>query len=89
MAGFTIDEVGAANLFIMSRGRHFNQTEDRNVLVQVLREFARHGVRSGLQKSKELFRSSSDARGGCLMLSKGRQCDCFLCKIDAEISAIE
>ena len=85
---FTIDEVGAANLFILARGRGGpNQTEDRDVLVRLLREFAFHGVRLGLEKSKDVFCSSSDARGGCKMLSLGDACECFLCKVDNELAA--
>lgn len=66
---FTIDEVGAANLYILSRGRGGSiQEEDRTVLVRLLREFAMQGVLIGLKKSKDIFRQSEDASGGCKML---------------------
>lgn len=86
MPSFTIDEVGAANLFLLARGRGgVNEAEDRAALIALLREFGRQGVRVGLEKSKELFRESTDATGGCRMLSRGDGCKCFLCAVDAEL----
>ena len=86
MPSFTIDEVGAANLFLMARGRGGeNEPNDREALVMLLREFAAQGVRVGLEKSKDLFRKSSDSRGGCRMLLQGVDCKCFLCAVDAEL----
>jgi len=41
-----------------------------------------------LMYAKELFKVSTDARGGCKILSKGQQCRCFLCLLDAEIGAL-
>lgn len=85
---FTISEVGAANLFIMARGRSGStQLEDRDVLVNMLREFGYQGVVMGLNKAKELFRESTDAKGGCRVMSEGYACNCFLCKADRELEA--
>ena len=84
---FTIDEVGAANLFIAMRGRSGeSQQEDRDCLVRLLRVFAFQGVKAGLAKAKDLFRDSTDARGGCKMVSSGEKCRCFLCLADNEIA---
>lgn len=84
---WTIDEVGAANLFILSRGRHGDtEREDRDVLVSLLREFGMQGVLLGLEKSKALFRDSTDAKGGCKLLSQGEACRCFLCLVDNELA---
>ena len=88
--GFTVDEVGIANLFIMTRGRSGpTEIEDRNVLIAILREVALQGVMIGLRRSQEIFRESSDAKGGCKMLSSGEDCNCFLCKIDNQLSIKE
>ena len=48
-----------------------------------------YGIVVGLKKSKELFRSSMDTRGACMMLSKGNKCQCFLCLCDNEIATAE
>lgn len=85
--GFTIDEAGAANLFILSRGRGGDtQKEDRDVLIRLLREFAVQGVLIGLKRSKDIFRDSTDAQGRCKLLSQGEECKCFLCLVDKELS---
>jgi len=85
---FTIDETGAANLFIAARGRGgVQQIDDRNALAALLRQFAMQGVMAGLEKSKDLFGNSSDSNGECKMGSD-RHCDCFLCKIDEELLCI-
>lgn len=48
------------------------------------------GLAIGLTKSKELFQVSTDARGGCKMLSEAvgkiDKCRCFLCLCDDEIA---
>ena len=86
MLSFTIDEVVVANLFVRARGRSGeHEIEDRDALVLLLREFAMQGVRVGLKKSKELFRISTDAGGGCKMLCQGDDCKCFLCLVDNEL----
>ena len=85
---FTVDEVGAANLYVMTRGRSGDtQMEDRDALVNLLREFGCQGVLVGLEKARDLFRKSSDARGGCKKLSLGYACECFLCFVDKETEA--
>ena len=84
-----MDEIRAANLFIAARGRDGEmRTDDRDVLVQLLREFANAGVLVGLRKSKELFLQSTDARGGCTVLLQGH-CDCFLCRVEDELRLAE
>lgn len=47
------------------------------------------GILTGLKKAKEIFRTSTDAKGGCNMLSQGGECNCFLCLCDAEIERAE
>lgn len=89
MSAFTVDEVGAASLFLMARGRGGeNDIQDRDALVALLREFANQGVRVGLEKSKALFQDSTDARGGCKIYSQGDECKCFLCAVDEELFRI-
>jgi hypothetical protein len=47
------------------------------------------GCLVGLKKAKELFRGSTDAKGGCKVPSQGNACRCFLCVCDEEILKAE
>jgi hypothetical protein len=51
--------------------------------------FMLSGILVGFRKAKELFRASTDAKGGCKMLSQGSECKCFLCLVDNEITKAE
>lgn len=83
---FTIDEIGAARLFLLARGRvGENEAEDHAALTQLLRTFASQGVKVGLERSKEIFRKSWDSAGACQIISKGDDCRCFLCLVEREI----
>lgn len=84
--GIKIDEIGTAKLFILARGRRGeNEAEDRIALTKLLLLFRGQGLIDGLEKAKELFRQSTDIRGGCKSMSVGNACRCFLCLVDNEL----
>jgi hypothetical protein len=39
--------------------------------------------KKGIEKAKEIYRTIH--RGGCRIISKGDDCDCFLCRCDNEV----
>jgi hypothetical protein len=47
-----------------------------------------NGYIEGLVEAKNLFKKSTDARGGCKIVSKGSDCECCLCLIDNEIARV-
>jgi len=78
---FGIEPVDAAKMFLLMRR---NDDRDVNVLADVFREFAKSGIVSALKVAKEEFRKSSDASGGCHLMSDA-ECNCFLCRIDKRL----
>jgi hypothetical protein len=80
----------AARLYVLTRGRdvtHYH--DDVEALTLLLGECVIAGMLAGFDRSKDIFRQSSDARGQCRYLSRGEACECFLCCVDKEVQQVK
>lgn len=69
-----------ANDLVDAAGLHISGLGDLAASIESALTRARA---EALEEAKQLFRQSTDAKGGCRMLSQGDDCKCFLCLCDS------
>lgn len=83
---FTYTPEGVAALVLKGIGAPASMTEVQ-ILSRILQSSFNQGLIDGLEKAKEVYKEFHS--GGCRMYSKGDACECFLCRVDNLLGAIE